>query len=124
MVIRHHSDNASGELVYATGSGRMCPDCRRPVAACSCARAAPTPGASAVLRVSREVKGRGGKVVTLIRGFALDPVTLSALGRQLKTECGTGGTVKVGTIELQGDHCERTMVVLKGQGHWVKRAGG
>ena len=76
------------------------------------------------MRVSRETKGRGGKAVTLVRGLALEPASLAAVGKQLRTACGSGGTVKDGVIEVQGDHCARVIELLKAQGHVVKRAGG
>lgn len=76
------------------------------------------------MRVSRETKGRGGKAVTLIKGVALDEAGLTALGKRLKAVCGTGGTVKDGVIEVQGEHIERVMAELQAQGHRVKRAGG
>lgn len=114
---------ASGGLVYSTDAGRMCPGCRQPVALCRCGEPAPPKG-DGVLRVSRETKGRGGKAVTLVRGALLDAAGLAALGKQLRTACGTGGTVKDGVIEVQGDHVERVMEALKKQGHTVKRAGG
>ena len=82
-------------LVYSTDTGRICPDCSQPVAQCQCAvnkRAlAATSSASAdgVVRVQRETKGRGGKSVTLVRGLALDAAALGALGKQLKTACGS-----------------------------------
>ena len=116
----------SAGLVYSTESGRMCPDCRQPVNACACkanARAA-VPAGDGVVRVSRETKGRGGKGVTLVRGLALDAAGLAALGKELKAACGTGGTVKEGVIEIQGDHVERIMAMLQAKGHKVKRAGG
>jgi translation initiation factor 1 len=114
---------SSGGLVYSTESGRMCPGCRQPVAACRCDEP-PMPKGDGVLRVSRETKGRGGKAVTVVKGAALDATGLAALGKQLRTACGTGGTVKDGVIEVQGDHVERVMESLKAQGHTVKRAGG
>ena len=110
-------------LVYSTESGRMCPDCRQPVAQCLCKLAAPPTGDGTV-RVSRETKGRGGKSVTLVKGVLLDAVALADLGKQLKAACGTGGTVKDGVIEVQGDHIERVMQILKTQGYTVKRVGG
>jgi translation initiation factor 1 len=76
------------------------------------------------VRVSRETKGRNGKSVTVIRGLALDAAALALLGKQLKAACGSGGTVKDGVIEVQGDHCERVMELLRNQGRSVKRAGG
>lgn len=114
---------ALGGLVYSTDAGRMCPTCRQPVAQCLCkAPAAPT--GDGVVRVSRETKGRGGKAVTVVKGVLLDAGALGELGKQLKTAYGTGGTVKDGVIEVQGDHCERVMQLLKAQGYTVKRAGG
>jgi translation initiation factor 1 len=114
---------SNGGLVYSTDGGSMCPECRRPVSACTCkAKAAPV--GDGVVRVSRQTKGRGGKSVTLVKGLALDPVALALLGKQLRTACGAGGTVKDGVIEVQGDHCELVMETLEKHGHRAKRAGG
>ncbi|MBP6006962.1 MAG: translation initiation factor Sui1 [Rhodoferax sp.] len=114
----------SSGLVYSTDAGRMCPVCRKAVAACQCSAAKPRTAMDAIVRVSRETKGRAGKGVTLVKGLALDDAALNALGKQLKTACGSGGTVKDGVIEVQGDHCERVIALLQAQGHKVKRAGG
>ena len=103
----------------------MCPGCRRPVASCSCkaTQAAALVGDGTV-RVMLESKGRGGKSVTLVRGLALDALPLAQMGKQLRAACGSGGTVKDGVIELQGDHCDLVLAALKKLGHKVKRAGG
>ncbi|VXC66679.1 translation initiation factor Sui1 [Massilia sp. 9I] len=115
--------SSSGGLVYSTESGRMCPECRNAIAQCTCkARAAPL--GDGVVRVSRQTKGRGGKCVTLVKGLALDAVALAQLGKQLRTACGSGGTVKDGVIEVQGDHCDLIMETLRKLGHDPKRAGG
>lgn len=120
-----NKSSGKGGLVYSTEGGRMCPVCRQPVSACVCKQAASTPIAGdGKVRVSRETKGRGGKAVTLVRGVPLDAAALLAFGKQLRTHCGTGGTVKDGVIELQGDHCERVMAHLQLQGWKVVRAGG
>lgn len=113
-----------GGLVYSTDHGRMCPDCSKPKAECVCKLNKPLPSGDGVVRVSRETKGRGGKAVTLIKGVLLDDAALEQLGKKLKTACGTGGTVKDGVIEVQGDHIERVMTELQKLGHKVKRAGG
>jgi len=113
-----------GGLVYSTEAGRMCPSCRQPVAQCLCRQPKAAAAGDGIVRVSRETKGRGGKAVTLVKGVALDAVGLTALGKQLKAACGTGGTVKDGVIEVQGDHCERVIDTLKALGYTVKRAGG
>ena len=115
---------AGGGLVSSTEIGRMCPACRQPFGQCTCRTAAPRLAGDGVVRVSRETKGRGGKGVTLIKGVPLDGDALNALGKQLRTSCGTGGTVKDGAIELQGDHCERAIELLKQRGWQVKRCGG
>jgi translation initiation factor 1 len=115
--------SASG-LVYSTDSGRMCPDCRQPLANCTCRAAPSLPRGDGVVRVGRETKGRAGKGVTLVRGLALEAAALAALGKQLKTACGSGGTVKDGVVEIQGDHVERVVQLLAAQGYPVKRSGG
>ena len=111
-------------LVYSTDSGRMCPVCRRAQASCVCKAAAKAAPGDGVVRVSRETKGRGGKAVTLVRGLPLPADELSALGKQLRHACGSGGTVKDGVLEVQGDHIERVMALLQQQGWKPKRAGG
>lgn len=112
-----------GGLVYSTDSGRMCPGCRQPVAQCVCKAPAPPKG-DGVVRVQRESKGRGGKTVTVVKGVLLEADALGDLGKQIKAACGTGGTVKDGVIEIQGDHVERVMQWLQAKGHTVKRVGG
>ena len=77
-----------------------------------------------VVRVSRETKGRGGKAVTLVTGISLVDKDLDALGKQLKAACGSGGTVKDGVIEVQGDHIERVVALLVAQGYKAKKSGG
>lgn len=117
-------NQATGGLVYSTEHGKMCPKCRKPLAECVCSRNASTSASDGIVRVSRETKGRKGKGVTLIKGLTLDVLALAQLGKQLKTACGSGGTVKDGVIEIQGDHCERVIEHLRKQGWVIKRAGG
>ena len=114
----------SAGLVYSTDSGRMCPGCRRPVADCVCGAKQSLPAGDGIVRVSRETKGRAGKGVTLVKGLALDAIALAQTAKQLKAACGSGGTVKDGVIEIQGDHCDRVIEYLAKQGWKVKRAGG
>ena len=71
------------------------------------------------MRVSRETQGRAGKGVTLVKGLALDAAALARLGTSLKAACGSGGTVKDGVIEVQGDHRERVIEFLNNQGWTV-----
>jgi translation initiation factor 1 len=76
------------------------------------------------VRVGRETKGRAGKGVTVITGLPLRGDQLEALASQLKRRCGSGGTVKAGTIEIQGDHRDTLMTELTRLGFSAKRAGG
>ena len=115
--------NSNSGLVYSTDGGRMCPECRQPASACTCQAKAAMKG-NGVVRVSRQTKGRGGKNVTVVKGLALDPVELALLGKQLRTLCGSGGTVKDGVVEVQGDHCDLVMETLTKLGQHPKRAGG
>lgn len=114
----------AGGLVYSTASGRMCPDCRQPLAACRCRRASQVPPGDGVVRLGREIQGRKGRGVTTITGLGLDQGALKKLARQLKQQCGSGGRVKNGVIEIQGDHRDKLMRLLQNDGWTVKRAGG
>lgn len=76
------------------------------------------------LILRRERKGRGGKTVTVVEGFQLTPKTLATLAKQLKAACGTGGTAKDNTIEIQGDHRQKIQDVLTQLGYSCKLSGG
>ena len=92
-------------LVYSTDTGRTCPGCGHPVKQCCC-RKISRPQGDTVVRVSRETKGRKGSGVCLITGLPLDEAELKKLAKELKKKCGSGGTVKNGSIQIQGDHRE------------------
>lgn len=114
-------------LVYSTESGRVttCPTCGQPYKSCRCSQAAqPARKNDGIVRVMRDRKQRGGKTVTVITGVVGSETELNSLAQQLKKLCGSGGTVKDGAIEIQGDHCEKVMVKLTSLGYKVKRAGG
>lgn len=116
----------NSSLVYSTDAGRLCPECSRPVASCTCRSKAQAARISTdgIVRLRRETKGRGGKGVTLIDGLPLAEEELQTLARQLKNKCGTGGTVKNGVIEIQGDHRAQLQPLLETLGYKVKLAGG
>jgi len=82
------------------------------------------PPAQQNLRVQSSRAGRKGKTVTIITGFQAKPETLTALLKQLKSQCGTGGTVKENEIEIQGDHKQKLLQVLTQIGYKVKISGG
>ena len=118
--------SASGGVVYSTEHGRMCPRCGKPVASCVCREKKPAAAATqnAVVRVGRETKGRKGKGVTVVTGVPLKGAALDELGSRLKRLCGSGGTVKDGVIEVQGDHRDALVAELAKHGWTVKRSGG
>ena len=72
----------------------------------------------------RDSKGRGGKTVTLVKKLALAEEDLKELAKKLKQICGSGGTVKDGEIEIQGEHREKIAEALMKMGYKVKIAGG
>jgi translation initiation factor 1 len=76
------------------------------------------------LRVQATRKGKGGKTVTGITGFQAKPETLADLLKKLKTQCGTGGTLKDNEIEIQGDHTQKLVELLTQMGYKAKKSGG
>jgi translation initiation factor 1 len=117
-------------LVYSTESGRICPECGKPVSACSCkekavkASAQPTGCPNdGTIRIQREAKGRKGKIVTAVYGVPLENEGLSEFAKTLKRRCGAGGSVKDGVILIQGDHRQTLLDELKKQGYTAKPAG-
>jgi translation initiation factor 1 len=119
-------------LVYSTQTGRMCPECEKPVSKCSCKKKKadkvdkkPTGyPKNGTIRIQREVKGRNGKTVTTVIGIPLNNEELQKFAKTLKRNCGTGGTVKDGVIIIQGDHRQRLLEVIKKHGFSAKLAGG
>ena len=85
---------------------------------------APTPKAQQRVRVQRTKAGKGGKLVTTITGLEAPEAELRALLKQLKAAAGTGGTVKDGVIELQGDQVAAALGALEKAGYRPKQAGG
>ena len=119
----------NSRLVYSTETGRICPKCQSPISACRCKKKRPPEPKSQIksdgtILIRREVKGRKGKTVTTISGFALGDNALKLLSKQLKQHCGTGGSVKDGVVIIQGDHRDTVKGLLEGQGYTVKLAGG
>jgi len=112
-----------GGLVYSTDAGRHCPDCGQPVGACNCNQAR-IPEGDGIARVRRESKGRGGKTVTTISGVPLAEAELKELASALKRRCGTGGALKEGVIEIQGDHVQLLLDELARRGFKAKKSGG
>lgn len=128
-------------VVYSTGLGRRCAECRRALESCSCrkgarvdpaalrasaaaASAQPVGSKDGVVRVGRQTQGRGGKGVTVITGLPLAGADLEKLARELKQRCGSGGTVRDGVVEIQGEHRDTLVAELTKRGYAAKRSGG
>jgi translation initiation factor 1 len=118
-----HNDNNS-QLVYSSEKGRICPTCSQPVAKCHCKQQPIATKGDGIVRIQRETKGRKGSGVSLISGVPLVGDELKKLAKSLKQKCGTGGTIKNGVIEIQGDHRELLLLELQKLGWKVKIAGG
>ena len=113
-------------LVYSSDGGRACPACGRPAheGRCEAGPAGKAPRGDGVVRVGRETKGRKGAGVTVVTGAPLDDAGLRDLAAALKKACGSGGTLRDGVIEVQGEHRDRIVALLQGRGWVVKRVGG
>ena len=103
------------DIVFSTDQGRIRPEKEKPAA---------IPKGDGVVRVGRETKGRKGKGMTVVSGVPLPPEGLRDLAKKLKQRCGTGGTLKNGRIEIQGDHRDLLVAELQALGYTVKRSGG
>src|SRR5262249_29067978 len=107
-------------LIDLLNIGGICPRCDKPHAQCTCSKnplpaqeSPPKARGDGIVRVGRETKGRRGKGVTTIAGLPLDEDGLRELAAKLKNRCGSGGTVKEGRIEIQGDHRETVAAELE-----------
>ena len=104
--------------VYSTADG----DLRKPSPHDRTGRTSPPTPGDGIVRVSRETSGRRGKTVTVVRG--LPSRELASVASDLKRQCGSGGAVKEGVVEIQGDHRPKVVARLESQGYRVKLAGG
>jgi translation initiation factor 1 len=114
----------TSRLVYSTEHGTMCPACSKPQRRCSCGRRQPVVNNDGIVRVGRSTKGRKGKGVTVVIGVPGNNDALKVLSKELKKKVGTGGTVKDGLIEIQGDHRKIVAEELRKKGYTVKLSGG
>ena len=119
------SDNG---LIYSTNTGRMCSSCGKTITQCTCKKKKSTPPDNikidGIIRIQRETKGRKGKTVTAIYGFDSGNADLKQIATQLKSRCGSGGSVKNGIVIIQGDHRKTVQTELNEAGFTVKFAGG
>jgi translation initiation factor 1 len=114
----------NSRIIYSTGIGSLCSNCRRPVRECVCPKGVPGAAKTGAVRVAREIKGRAGKGVTTITGLPLSLSDIESLATKLKKRCGSGGTVREGVIEIQGDHRDAIVAELIKLGWPAKKSGG
>lgn len=114
----YHPTMAESRRVYSTADG----DLRKASGRQDRRDAAPSVPSDGIVRVSRETSGRRGKTVTVVRG--LPPREVDSVASELKRQCGSGGAVKDGAVELQGDHRTKVAARLESHGYRVKLAGG
>jgi translation initiation factor 1 len=105
----------NNRLVYSTETGRIKEDKKQPEG---------TSHGDGIVRIRRETAGRNGKGVTTISGIPVTADELKNIAKQLKQICGTGGSVKDGVIEIQGDQREKIKAELEKRSFTVKLAGG
>jgi translation initiation factor 1 len=124
--LAHHlaMTKPSARLVYTSQRGRACPQCGWPANDCRCASQQPAESepvpARIVLKLRVERTGRGGKTVTVIDGFPRNAQFAAALAQELKRSCGSGGALRDGVLELQGDLRDRVRELLTRKGYVVK----
>jgi translation initiation factor 1 len=111
----------NSRLVYSTDDGDHRRDTKEKQRTGSAGNGPQLPD-DGVVRVFREKGGRGGKTVTVVRGLPRGDV--QQVASDLKRHCGTGGAVKDGAVEIQGDHREKAAARLESRGYTVKLAGG
>ncbi|MFN7983542.1 MAG: hypothetical protein U0Q11_16980 [Vicinamibacterales bacterium] len=117
------SERSNARLVYSTGNSEKCPVCGWPAFDCRCSgknTAQETVPAKVVAKLRMEKGGRGGKTVSVVYDLPRNDAFLKDLCQELKRTCGTGGTVRENTIELQGDLRDRIRACLLRRGYIVK----
>lgn len=114
----------NSSLVFSTDKGKLCPKCEQPIQDCQCTTNTQHFQGDGIVRIGRETKGRKGKGVTLISGLSGSEAEIKALAKRIKQLCGSGGAVKQGVIEIQGDHREQIKTFLEQQHLKVTLTGG
>jgi translation initiation factor 1 len=123
-ILSLHNTHMTAKIVYSTGIGSLCPNCRRAVRDCVCPKGSPGAAKATAVRVGRETKGRAGRGVTTVSGLRLAEAELAELAAALKKRCGSGGTLRDGVIEIQGEHRDSIVAELVKLGWQAKKSGG
>ena len=119
-------------LVWSSESGKICPECGKPVSSCACRKkknnkdkkSQNTYPDDGIIRIMRETKGHKGKTVTVVGNTPFKEKELKEFAKKLKSRCGTGGSIRDGEILIQGDHRQVILDELTKQGFKAKMAGG
>ena len=114
----------SDPIVFSTDGSHLtgCPTCGQHP--CVCPAVADLVPAATKLTLRLDKKGRRGKAVTLLSGLPPAGGYAAGLLKKLKSHCGTGGAIKDGLLEIQGDQRDKVQTFLEGLGFPVRRAGG
>jgi len=116
---------SNSRLVFSTEGNNLCPACGKTLHKCRCSDSSTQrESADGILRIRKENKGRGGKQVTVISGYPGNADEARKLLKRIKARCGTGGTLKDQTMEIQGDRVDQVIEILTDLGYQVKRSGG
>lgn len=117
---------SSNRLVYSTSGDNTCSRCGKALIKCRCTNNSNVDSANSdgIVRIHRETKGRGGKEVTVIAGIPLSGDELKKVAKAIKAAAGSGGSIKNGEIEIQGDKRDIARNFLQARGFTVKLSGG
>ena len=115
---------SSSRLVYSSAGNNQCPRCGKELRKCKCSNQEDAASSSGSVLIQRQSKGRGGKQVTVVSGLLLRKAEMTSLLKELKTTCGSGGSLKGSNLEIQGDCREQVQKLLSGRGINAKLAGG
>jgi translation initiation factor 1 len=114
----------SSNIVYSTDKSLTCKTCHKLIINCVCGKEKTHLIGNGIIRVGRETQGRKGTGVSVITGLPLNAQELKTLAKDLKQKLGTGGTIKDGVIEIQGDRRDAIVAELIKKGFAAKRSGG
>lgn len=116
---------SNARLVYSSSGNNQCPRCGKELRKCKCPSQQPdTTASKQSVLIQRQSKGRGGKQVTVVTGLMLRKSDMSSLLKALKSNCGSGGTLKGSNLEIQGDVREQVLKLLTERGIEAKISGG
>lgn len=114
------------QIIFSTQTGSFCPKCSKPEKKCICRETKKNkiPKITGDIKVQREKKGRAGKMMTIVYNLPLNENELKKMTTSFKKKFATGGALKSGNIEIQGDHREAIYAHLIEQGYKAKKSGG